>query len=234
MSAAAAKQRLINVCNALKIPLETTKDDEAAALAIVSHLYAMPTIKEKSKRRDYGNSILQNAGAHFGANSRFVSAVGSVVIMMQEFPAWYDDFNKSASELAEQYQDLERTVYWLEFIGIGAGSGALAAGLGKFAETGSAKEGAKKLGSRLAGKGAILEGIEKRLVARGLTGVAGVAGAVVVIGGTAAYFSALQEMEQIKSIMIHKFQNGEASDEDYRKVFGNDSRPELVKKYWEM
>ncbi|MCG7509263.1 hypothetical protein [Mesorhizobium retamae] len=234
MSSASAKQRLINVCNALGIPIETTKDDEAAALTIVSHLYVMPAIKEKPKRRDYGNSILQNAGAHFGANSRFVSAVGSVVIMMQEFPAWYDDFNKSATELAEQYQDLERAVYWLEIVGIGAGGSAVAAGVGKGIETGSVKEGAKKLGGRLAGKGAILEGIDKRLAARGLTRVAGIAGAVVVIGGTVAYYSALQEMEQIKSIMIHKFQNGEASDEDYKKVFGNDSRPELVKKYWEM
>jgi hypothetical protein len=61
-----------------------------------------------------------------------------------------------------------------------------------------------------------------------------VAGVVVIVGGTIAYHSALQQMEEIRNILLDRFHSGQMTDEQYKQVFGTQVDPALVKKYWEM
>ena len=41
-------------------------------------------------------------------------------------------------------------------------------------------------------------------------------------------------MEQIKNILRDRFQKGDMTNEQYKKVFGSQIDPDDVKKYWEM
>jgi hypothetical protein len=232
-----AKARLKNLCTIFSIPLSSTSDNEAAGLAILSHLYAMPAIKEKPKRREYGNQILQNAGKYFGSSSVFVGTVGAQVIMMQEFPVYYARLGKSSSALAQEYRDLENTVYWLKWAGFGsATTGIGGAATKKLIESGSIKDGAKEALKKAVGKGGVVDAATARAGARFPKGAraAGVAGAVAIALGTLAYYNCIEEMEKVKTVMLDRYQRGEASDEDFKTVFGKDISPTDVKKYWEM
>jgi len=230
---AQGRQRLKNLGAIFNMRQSAFEPDPDLALALLSHLYAMPLIKDKAKRRNYGNQILGNTSGHFEPYSEFVGRLGSHVIQMQEFPQWYDNLNKPTAVLVEQYKDIERTVYWLGKAGWGgvgsAGGAALAEGIKK----GTIGDAAKKGAARVLGKGAIAEALEGRYASR-LGKGAGVAGVVIIAAGTIAYYSGLQQMEDIKEILLHRFQNNEMTDEQYRRVFGNETDPTLVKKYWEM
>jgi hypothetical protein len=226
-------RRLNNLCAIFKIRPSATEPNPDLALALLSHLYAMPVIPNKSDRRNYGNQILGNTRGVFDPYSEFVGGLGSNVIMMQEFPHWFANLGRSTEQLVEIYADLERTVYWLNKAGWGAGAAAVGAGIAQTIEKGSVKEGAKRAIDRLAGRSAIIEALQKRFGAR-LGAAAGVAGVVVIVGGTIAYHSALQQMEEIRNILIDRFHNGQMTDEQFRRVFGDQVDPTLVKKYWEM
>ncbi len=228
-----SQQRLKNLCAIFKIRLEATQPNPDLALALLSHLYAMPVIAEKSARRNYGNQILANTSGVFDQYSEFVGGLGSNVIMMQEFPHWFANLGRSTEQLVEIYGDLERTVYWLNKAGWGAGVGAGGAGIAEAIDKGSVKAGVKRGVDRLAGRSAIIEALQKRFGARMAAG-AGVAGVVVIVGGTIAYASALQQMEEIRNILLDRFHDGKMSDEQFRKVFGDQVDPTVVKKYWEM
>jgi hypothetical protein len=230
---AQGKQRLVNLCRIFNIRITATEPDTDLALAILSHLYAMPLIKDRNKRTNYGNQILQNTRGHFEPYSEFVGRVGTHMAMMQVVPHWYANLSKSTAELVEQYKDIERCVYWLNKAGWGGAGGAAAAGVAEYIKEGSVKAGAKKAANRVIGKGAIAEALEKRYAAK-LPKAAGVAGVVLIAGGTIAYYGGLQAMEDIKAILIDRFQKGDMTDEQYRRVFGDEIDPTLVKKYWEM
>ncbi|QFQ89146.1 hypothetical protein F8A10_17315 [Paracoccus kondratievae] len=55
-----------------------------------------------------------------------------------------------------------------------------------------------------------------------------------IVGGSITYYAGLDRMEEIKEILIDRFHSGDMTDAQFREVFGQDLRPEDVKKYWEM
>ncbi|KZK92589.1 MULTISPECIES: hypothetical protein [unclassified Pseudovibrio] len=239
-----ANARLLALCNLFGIRKEAIEENEDFALAILVNLYAMPVIPDKSERRQYGNEILQNAHSAFppqkgSMTSEFHGGVASQVIMMQEFPAWYAKLDKSPAELVEIYKDLEATVWWLERVGIGVAGGSVI-GAGKVAatemlDTGSIREGMKKAGKRFMGQDALLDALKKRLGqhAPKLARAGGVIGAIVIASAVVAYHAAKEQMEEIKSIMMIKYQNGEATHEQFSAVFADGVDPEYLTQYWE-
>jgi hypothetical protein len=228
---AQGRQRLKNLGAIFNIRPQAYEADPD--LVLLSHLYAMPLIKDHAKRRNYGNQILGNTAGHFDSNSEFVGRLGGHVIEMQEFPHWYDNLNKPTAVLVEQYKDIERTVYWLNKAGWGGAGGAAGAGVAEYLKKGSVGDAAKKVGARVIGKGAIAEALQTRFATR-LPKAAGVAGVVIIAAGSIAYYSGLQQMEDIKKILLHRFQGGDMTDEQFRRVFGDEVDPTLVKKYWQM
>lgn len=225
--------RLKNLCAVFKIPLSDCAASPEAALALLSHLYAMPLIKNKNDRHNYGNQILANTQGHFASNSNFVGRLGTHVIMMQELPAWYQNLNKSTDVLVEQYLDIERTVNFLNKVGYGSAGGAAAAGAAEMIKKGTVKEAAKKTAERFVGKGAIQEAIVGRIGQRAASAAPWV-GAIIIVGGNLAYHGGLEQMEEIKNILRDRFQKGDMTNEQYKKVFGSQIDPDDVKKYWEM
>lgn len=231
--------RLRNLCNLFSIDIGLTEDNPPAALSVLACLYSMPAIADHFQRRRFGNQILESAYAHFPPSepksSRFFTQISGRVIEIQEFPSWYAEMSQSPEELVRQYQNIQRVIDVLKFIGIGAGSGAIAAGMKEALKAKGAAEMAKAGGktalSRLSGKGAIFEGIEARYGK--LPAGAGLALFLIVTAATAAYVSLLEEMRKIKIIILDKYQNGQMSSELFSKAF-KEIDPNDVKKYWEM
>ncbi len=89
-------------------------------------------------------------------------------------------------------------------------------------------------GRRLAGQGPLLEEMQRRTGNRMTSARAGIIGAVIVVGGTLAYHNALEQQEQIREIILHRYQEGQVTDEQYRDVFGERSNPDYLKKYWSL
>lgn len=63
---------------------------------------------------------------------------------------------------------------------------------------------------------------------------AGLISAVVVVGGTLAYHNALEQQEQIRDILMMRYQEGDVTDDQFRDVFGDRIDPAMLKKYWEL
>lgn len=231
--------RLRNLCSLFSVNIYSTEDNPPAALSVMSCLYSMPAIADHAERRRYGNQILQSAHAHFTPSdgpkaSQFYGQVSARVIEIQEFPSWYAELSRSPEELIRIYQNMASAVWALKFIGIGAGTGAVAAGLKDALKAEGAKDmvkaGLKTTLSRLSGKGAIFEGIEARY---GKKLPLQPALFLIIVAATAAYFSLVEEMRKIKIIIQDKFQNGQMSEELFSRAF-KEVEPDGIKKYWEM
>jgi hypothetical protein len=83
---------------------------------------------------------------------------------------------------------------------------------------------------RLAGRGAVVEGIEIRF-GKGLPLQPALA--IGIIAATALYFAAEEEMRKLRIVILDKFQNGQISNELFSQVF-KEVNPNDIKKYWEM
>jgi hypothetical protein len=231
--------RLRNLCLLFRVPVECTEDNPPAALSTLSYAYGMPAIAEHAKRRQYGNEILQSTRAHFMPSdgpraSEFFGRVQALVIEMQEFPSWYSELSQSPEDLVRAYQRWALVVGALRFIGIGAGSGAIAAGIKEALKaqtaTEMAKAGIKTTLGRLAGRGAVVEGIEIRF-GKGLPLQPALA--LGIAAATALYFVAEEEMRKLRIVILDKFQNGQISKELFSQAF-KEVDPSDIKKYWEM
>lgn len=237
---AASNARLKNLCAALKVPYNSTEPGPALALNVLSRMYLVPTIKSHSERNRTLNEIRGNLDTTFDPYSTYVGATASVAVMMQEFPEWYDFLNKSTRELVATYKDLERGKYWLGSLAIGTtAGGAAAAGIGEAIKSGvttgeGRKNAAIKFGRRLTGQGPIVEELSKKAAPRIGAGRAGLFGVAIGVGATVLVAHASDRMEEIRSVLMDRFQKGDMTDTQFREVFGGMVDPSLVKKYWEM
>jgi hypothetical protein len=231
--------RLRNLCSIFRINPGATETNPAAALTTMSMLYSMPAFSNHAKRRDYGNRILQGTQPYFtpsdGPNAvRFFSYVQGLVIEIQEFPSWFTELAASPEELVSEYRRLSRAVSILKFIGIGAGTGAISAAAKELMKKPNSLEwqaAVKTLLTRLAGQGAIFEGI----IARYGAGAAAFSPAIlaIVLTGTVMYEAFTEEMERIKLILLDKLRSGQISNELYSQV-AKETNPADIKRYWEM
>ncbi|MFV0474083.1 MAG: hypothetical protein ACK5MQ_07730 [Pikeienuella sp.] len=228
------RARLRNYCAILEIPLSSTDPNPELALNVLARMYLVPTIKSKAVRNRTLNEIRGNLSGHFDNYSVFVGATARVAVQMQEFPDWFNHLNASTEDLIARYKSLSTGIFMLKSLGIGATGGAVAAGLAQGSKEGSVRAGAKRFGQRLAGQGPLLEEAQRRLGTRMSPGRAGVVGAVVVIGGTLAYHSALEQQKAIRDIIMSRYQNGEVGQDQFRDVFGNEIDPSNIKRYWEL
>lgn len=225
---------LKGLCRILDIPFQSTEENPSLALNVLTRMYLVPTIKEHSKRNRAVNEIRANLSGQFSNYSVFTGRTARLAVQMQEFPYWFDHLNAKTKVLISQYKNLELAVSVLGKIGIGAGAGALVAGGVEASKSGSLKQGAKVMTERLVGRGPAIKEAQRRLGLRFSPKAAGVAGAVVIIGGTLIYYSALERMEDIRAVLMHRFQKGELTDDQYREVFGDTIDPDTIKRYWEM
>lgn len=230
----ADRARLESYCAILDIPLSSTEPNPQLALNVLARMYLVPTIEAKSDRNRTINEIRSNLSGHFDEWSPFVTTTAGVAAMMQELPHWFDHLSASTEDLIERYKSLSTGIFILQSLGIGATGGAIAAGLAQGSREGSVRAGVTRLGQRAAGQGPLLEEAQRRLGSRLTPARAGIIGAVVVIGGTLAYYNAIEQQEAIREIIMHRFQEGNVTDDQFREVFGDRINPAHLKKYWEL
>lgn len=250
--------RLRSLCNLFSINYVSTEDNQPAALEILIYLYSMPTITDHGERRRYGIKILQRTNAQFPPSSgtkaaAFFGMVQARVIEMQEFPSWFNELTRTPEDLARRYVVLAHVVKWMGLLGFGASASAFGAGVKEAMKVKpkgitegmtddeikkimrdmrkkQVETAAKTMGTRLSGRGPILEGIEARY---SLPPGAALAFFILAVAGTAVYFALVEELRIIQIILLDKFQNGQISNDLYKKVF-KEVPPERVRKYWEI
>lgn len=229
-------QQLENLCRIFDINVGMTQDDPVTALVTLQNLYSMPVVEEHFERHRYGHAVLNTAGSGFDKWSPFVGKVGSHVIMMQEYPHFYANLSRSSVELADTFESLLSIAFWLRLMGIGVGISGLtkgmADGLAEGIKKASVREGIERAVRRLSGQGALHEALSIRLGSR-FAFATGVIGAALVVGGTIAYFSAIEQMEQIQEIMLHRYQSGDVSADIYGRVL-TEIDPSRISKYWQL
>jgi hypothetical protein len=237
--------RLQRLCSLFSIPLGLTKDNPDGGYTIVSLLYTMPAQPDHNQRRQLGNDILKSAYAEFPPSdgpsaAQFFSLTQARVIEMQEFPGWYAELSRSGEELVRIYKNMQIGILALQVLGVGATYGAVSAGIKEATKKPGPidyKAFFKTTGSRLAGKGPILEGLEARYGAN-LPRAALLSRGLLVAAAWGAYLALSEEMRKIKIIILDRFQNNtlhkdkKRNDELYKEVF-KEIDPTDVKKYWE-
>lgn len=229
---AGSQATLKNLCAIFGIPESATQPNPDIAYQLLIHLYGMPLLRVQPERHTYGNDILGATRDYFETYSPFVLRLGGVVIMMQEFPYYFTNLNLSTDKLVAKYKSIELQNSILKKLGFGGVSGAGAAGLAEAIKKGSVTEGAKKFATRAAGQGALQEAIVGRFGAIAPK-VVGAVGVVFIIGGTVAYYSGEQQLAEMRAILMHRFQKGDMTQDQYRDVFGSQVDPSAIKKYWE-
>lgn len=225
---------LVNLCRILEVDVSSTDPNPVLALNILARMYLVPTIESHADRNTTLNEIRANLRGEFSTWSPFVTKTAQIAVLMQELPHWFNHLNEDTDVLVEQYKSIETAVFYLKLMGMGASAGAAVSAGTEWSKTGSLRDGVTKGGQRLIGQGPVVQEIQRRVGTRISPRVGGVIGAVLIVGGTLAYYNGLERMEEIKAVLMHRFQNGEMSDEQFRDVFGNEIDPSLVKKYWDL
>ncbi len=212
-------ERARGLAGVLEIRTDTFAARERAAYHIMSHLLAMPTVREFSKRHDYGNEVLRNTGILFppedGRNTGFISAVGGQVIQMQEFPFWFSHLTMSNEKLADDYHMVTAIIEGMSWIGWGplapGGAGArsaLAAGQ-KALDSGARAVATQAVRGFASGA--------TKAVTGGFSGPVAIAW---VIGEFA--LTAMKERQiLLKRELDRRFSEGTLSVETYRKALGD-------------
>lgn len=225
---------LKSLCRIFNIPFDSTEPNRELALDVLARMYLVPTIKDHGERNTAINEIRGNLSGQFDNYSVFVDRTARLAVQMQDFPYWFDHLNESTENLVSQYKNLELATSILGTVVVGSMGGAGVAGGVEWSKSGSVKEGAKRLAERAAGRSAAIEELQRRVGTRISPKGAGIAGAVVMVGGTLAYYHGIERMEEIRAVLMHRFQNDQMSDDQFRDVFGATIDPDNIQRYWEM
>ncbi|MBL3584046.1 hypothetical protein JMM61_01470 [Rhodovulum sulfidophilum] len=228
------QERLRAYCAILDVRESSTEPNPALALQILARMYLVPTIEDHGERNRALNEIRGNLRGEFDAWSPFATETARVAAMMQELPNWFNHLNESTEALVERYKSLSTAIRILQYLGVGATGSAIAAGLAEGSKQNSVRAGVERGARRAAGQGPLLEEVQRRARIRMTPARAGIVGAAIIIGGTLAYHNALEQQEQIREIIMHRFQEGEVTDAQFRDVFGDRIDPANLKKYWEL
>ena len=153
--------------------------------------------------------------------------------MMQTVPAFFNVMRLDTDMLVKSYKSAATINWILETTGLVGGSSAAAAGAAEVVKRNSIRDGARRMGDRLAGKGAISDALVDRygakLDAKRATGLALFAGAAAKL----VHVSGKQRMTEIQAIMRHRFQGGKANNAQFAAVFGGAVDPGAIRRYWE-
>lgn len=226
--------RLEAYCRILEVDVSMTEPNPVVALQVLARMYLVPTIPDKAGRLETVNEIRENLDDHFDMWSGFIPRTAAIAGLMVDFPYMFSKLNQSTVALIEEYKSLSTGIRILQALGVGAGLGAGAAGLAEASKQNSVRAGLERGARRLAGQGPLLEEAQRRMNLRLTPARTGIVGAVVIIGGTLAYNSAIEQQEQIRAIIMDRFQKGEVSDDQFREVFGDEIDPSNLKRYWEL
>jgi len=225
---------LRNLCNIFDIPVSSTSVNPDIAVHVLSKMYLVPTIKSEDERTRVLNEIRANLAGIYDPYSVFAFKTAQLASMMIILPHWYDHTNEDTDVLVEQYRSISFATRSLGVIAVGTGGGAVVAGVVETSKTGSPVEGLKKTAGRLAGRGPAGEELQRRMGLKFGARFAARASGVLAVGSTVLYHRGIERMEEIKAVLMHRYQSGQMTDDQFRRVFSEIPNPEDIQKYWEM
>ncbi len=204
----------------LGFPLDTYVGREREAALIMAAVALMPTVRDRDKRRAYGNEIMANADhllpSEDPANAGFWNKLREAVITMQELPACYLHFSRSNEELIRDYWWLDRELGIMKLFGLG-GLLNVSTGGGRGIVQGFEKGDRSTLRStaRSVATGSA-SGLRNTATGgfRGKLGAGWILGSLVYLGGN-------ENREAIRRELTRRYQESRLSEEAYRSAFGN-------------
>ena len=228
------RARLRNLCAIFETPLHTTDPAPELALHVLAGFFLVPAIEVKATRRKVLNDLRAPLGEVFEPYAPFVTRTAQVAISMQEHPTWHPDLQTPTDDLVAQHVGLWWASAILKGAGMGLAPGALGAAAGEYVKSRSPRGAVEKGARRAIGQGPLLEELGKTRVIGMTRAGAGMASLGVAATGTVAYFAAVERMKEIEAILMHRFQSGDLTNEQFRTVFGDRIEPDIIKRYWEM
>ncbi len=221
------RTRARQLASILTIPPNSFDGRDRAALEIMSHLGAMPVIKDFAQRHQYGNEVLQNTNKAFPYDlpdtGIFYAKIQGLVITMQEFPVWYHNLTASNTDLVENYLVVSLLLKGMSIAGLTGLAGVGASFAGKIVQSvpGTIEKSGMS-GAALVRGGAAAVG---KTVRGGLAG-AGATGFVAVwLVGQAAATILQTEQSEMKKEIIRRYQENRLPVELYRRALGDDLPP---------
>ena len=214
-------RRALSIARVLDFPPGTFAGRDERAYLIMSHLAAMPTIGDKSRRHSYGTEVLQNANTLMPdsqpQNRHFNFLLRSHVALMQELPAWYTALTKSNTAIVEDYLNLKLITGGMELAGMGSlgvaavTSGAATSGIAAAKNVSGARQAVNAF-ARGAATGA------RNTVTGGMAGGM----AIIWVVGSVAYVALQARMTELGHEITRRYQAHSLPAALYQKAFGED------------
>ena len=119
-------------------------------------------------------------------------------------------------------------------VGLDANRRALAAGAGEYVDKGSIRAGLAKAARRALGQGPFVEALAGRAKTAAGVARANALGLGLSAAATAVWLASGERMDEIKAMLMHRYQSGDMTSEQYQKVFSDRPHPDSVDRYWEV
>lgn len=115
-------ERARQLAAVLEIPASTFAGHEYRAYHLMSHLLAVPTIRDLGQRNRYINELLQNVGRlfppHISKSAQFIGVFGQKAAIMQTFPFWFTHLSMSNAQLVSDYRMTTNVLWGMGVVGI--------------------------------------------------------------------------------------------------------------------
>lgn len=230
MSLTSQEQRLlIEYGDLFRIRPGSYSGQEDQAFYILALLYALPSVEGRDRKK-YRDGILGEAANLFGQESRFFSAVSSIIADDLVQPGWLGRLDSNV-ELIRTFKWLLVGVTILYALGISPAWGSGRRGVEEAIRQNSVRVGLEKAKQRLfLGAGS---GIAEALVSKVGTRIP--VGAALVMLGIVGYYAMERKMNQIREKMTDRFEAGLATEEDLDEISNSNFSiiiQEAVGEYW--
>lgn len=115
-------ERARQLAAVLEIPISTFAGHEYRAYHLMSHLLAVPTIRDLGKRNLYINEMLRNVGKlfppHIAKSAQFIGVFGQKAAVMQTFPFWFSHLSVNNSQLVSDYRMTTNVLWGMGLVGM--------------------------------------------------------------------------------------------------------------------
>lgn len=189
----------------------------------MGHLAAMPTLKDHSQRRAYGNEILPNTARAFDPHDPetglFFSLVQARVVEMQEAPSWFHSLSDTDEKVVNNYRTVRIILDAMKCLGF-SGASAGAAKIGGGALGGGIKELEARSGVRAIASGALKGGqaTGKKMLTGGLSTRAGIFTWII---GQAVFYSLSADSDTMNKEINRRYQERKLTSDQYKRAFGS-------------
>lgn len=223
---------LRNLGRIFEVSITAADRNPPAALEILSGMFVCPAIPEKSVRRKALNDIRAPITILFGEHSPFMYQTSRHHGTMQALPGHYAEWDEDTEALVTRHESIKVARTFIKAVGAAPGAGAVGAGVAEWMKERDVRAGVRRGAHRAIGHGPLMEQVSRSGIGGRLA--LGLGGVAISAAFGVAYLKGGERLAEIEAILIHRFQSGEMTAEQYARVFGDAVDPAAIRKYWEM